>query len=147
MCCEQKFRDMLKERGLRLTPQRDMVLWAMHQLSGHATVEEIYALVSSKSAAVDASTVYRSLELLTEFGLVSVIDLGDGQHRYELLSIHGEHHHFYCTVCGKLERIEDSELLPALGQFERRFGYGIELDHVIKGVCDVCRAQGIEEIA
>jgi len=119
----------------------------MHQLAGHATVEEIHAVVSSKNPAIDTSTVYRNLELLTEFGLVSVIDLGDGQRRYELLTIHGAHHHFYCTVCGKLERIEDADLLSALKGLESRFGYDIELEHVLKGVCDACRAKEAKEVA
>ncbi|HUV95705.1 MAG TPA: transcriptional repressor, partial [Anaerolineae bacterium] len=74
----------LHDRGFRITPQREMVLASLHHIDGHATVDEIYARVQARSSSVDVSTVYRTLELLKEFRLVAYIDLGDGQHRYEL---------------------------------------------------------------
>ncbi len=62
MSCEETFFKMLRERGFRLTPQREMVLSVMHQLDEFTTAEEIFNQVSQMSSAVDISTVYRTLE-------------------------------------------------------------------------------------
>ena len=141
MCCEQRFATWLHESGLRLTPQREIVLSVMHDLDGHATVEEIYARVQGLSAAVDISTVYRTLELLQEFHLVASIDLGDGQGRYELLSLHGPHHHLHCRSCGKLIRVEQADLQPLLDHLAGKWGFQPEVDHlVIPGLCAECFA-------
>ena len=87
MACEEvSFRE-LRERGFRLTPQREMMLSVMHEFEGLATVDEIYRRVRARSAAVDISTVYRTLDLLQELQMVACVDPGDGQHRYELLAV------------------------------------------------------------
>ena len=64
MACESIFLEKLRKSGLRLTPQREMVLSVMHQIEGAATVEEIHSRVRALSTAVDISTVYRTLDLL-----------------------------------------------------------------------------------
>lgn len=141
MCCEEVFLKELHDRGLRLTPQREMVLSAMHHMHGHSTVEDIYARVRARSSAVDISTVYRALELLQEFRLVGSVDLGDGQHRYELLTVHGAHHHLHCRSCGKLLRIEDEELRPLVDHLAQAHGFQAELDHlIVPGLCGECQA-------
>ena len=106
MACEKVFVQELRERGFRLTPQREMVLSVMHQVDGLATADEIYGRVQERSAAVDISTVYRTLDLLQEFRMVACVDAGDGQHRYELLGVHGPHVHLVCQACGTLIGVE-----------------------------------------
>jgi Fur family ferric uptake transcriptional regulator len=69
MACEEVFLQKLRERGFRLTPQREMVLSAMHEIEGLATADQIYGRVQEQSSAVDISTVYRTLDLLQEFAL------------------------------------------------------------------------------
>ena len=141
MCCEKVFLKKLHDRGFRLTPQREMVLAVLHHISGHATAEEIYSQVHVRSSAVDISTVYRTLELLQEFGLVACVDLGDGQHRYELLSVHGAHHHLQCRSCGKLLRVEQERVQPLVDDLLRTYGFQAELEHlIIPGLCRECRA-------
>jgi Fur family ferric uptake transcriptional regulator len=140
MACEQVFRDRLKESGLRLTPQRELVLGALHKLEGARTVEEIYGRVSAVSSAVDVSTVYRTLDLLREFGLVSCIDSGSDQHRYELLGTHGPHMHLVCKACGKIVGIEGDEAKVLLDELLSRYGFAIRLDEVtISGLCQECQ--------
>ena len=141
MCCEEVFLQKLHDRGFRITPQREMVLAVMHHMDGHATVEEIFARVRALSSAVDLSTVYRTLELLQEFRLVASLDLGDGQHRYELLTVHGPHHHLHCRSCGKLVRVEHEQVQPLVDHLGQAFGFRAELDHlIIPGLCRECRA-------
>jgi Fur family ferric uptake transcriptional regulator len=143
MCCENYFVTKLRTEGLRLTPQRELVLAVMHDIAGHATAEEIFEQVHARSAAVDISTVYRTLELLQDFNLVAIVDLGDGQYRYELLSLHGPHHHLHCRVCGRLVRIEADAVEPLRAHLAASAGFAADLEHlVIPGVCAECRAAG-----
>jgi len=144
MCCEAFFFRQIRERGFRLTPQREMVLKVMHDMEGHVTAEEIHAGVQRISSCVDISTVYRTLELLQEFHLATAVDLGDGQHRYELLSIHGPHHHLHCRSCGKLTRVEQEDIQPLMDMLWETFGFAAELDHLIPGLCRECAAARAE---
>jgi len=140
MSCEKVFLDKLRRRGFRLTPQREMVLSVMHRIEGFATAEEIHAKVLELSSSVDISTVYRSLELLQEFGLVSLVEVDDGVRRYELLGVHGPHLHLACRGCGELLSIEMAEIREFYGQLLEDYGFLAELDHVtIPGLCRECR--------
>jgi Fur family ferric uptake transcriptional regulator len=140
LCCEERFLQQLREHGFRLTPQREMVLHVLHDAEEHATAEEIHARVSALSSAVDLSTVYRTLELLQEFHLVASFDLGDGERRYELLSLHRPHSHLHCRGCGKLVTLEVQALQPLLDNLAQTHGFGAQLDHwVIPGLCQECQ--------
>lgn len=140
MCCQNEFINQLRERGLRLTPQREVVLDVLHHLEGHVTVEEIYQEVQQVSPSVDISTVYRTLEVLQEFHLVAVVDIGDGQRRYELLTVAGPHHHLLCRHCGQMVTIEPDLFDPLVRRLEEGWGFTAELEHVIiPGICQACR--------
>ncbi len=141
MCCEERFLQMLRDRGFRLTPQREMVLHVLHDAQEHATADELYARVSALSSAVDISTVYRTLELLEEFRLVASFDLGDGERRYELLTVHPAHHHLHCRACGKLVTIETQGLQPLLDRLAQAHGFEAQVEHwIIPGLCRDCQA-------
>lgn len=145
MACEEVFLEKLRARGLRLTPQREMILSAMHELEGLATVEAIYEQIQAISAAVDISTVYRTLDLLQEFDIVACVDPGDGQHRYELLGVHGPHIHLICRSCGKVKGVELREAQSLAEQLRSSHGFSADLDHLsISGLCRACaeRAAG-----
>jgi len=140
VCCEGVFVKWLHEHGLRLTPQRQVVLSVLHKMQGHVTVEEIHAWVREENPSVDLSTVYRTLELLQDVRLVGCLDLGDGLRGYELLSVHGHHHHLRCRACGKLIRLEAHEVQPLLEHFQETYGFETDAEHlVIPGLCQECR--------
>ena len=140
MGCQADFLRQLHKRGFRLTPQREIILDVMHQLEGHATAEEIHTQAQRLSAAIDISTVYRMLELLLEMGLAGAVDVGDGQRRYELLSLEGPHHHMQCRCCGEMIRVEPEEVQPLLDALARSHGFHVDADHlVITGLCARCR--------
>jgi len=143
MACEEIFLKQLRERGFRLTPQREMVLSVMHDVEGHATAEEIYARVRSLSLSVDISTVYRTLELLQEFDLVATFELDDGQRHYELLGVHGPHCHLVCRSCGKVVGVEREMIQPLGDRLLETYGFQVDLDHLmIPGLCQECRDAG-----
>ena len=138
MACEQLLTDELRARGLRRTPQREMVLAALHDLGGHASVEETYQQVRLKSDSVEKSTVYRALELLRELGLVIEVDIGDNMLRYELAA-HGPHGHLVCRRCGRIDMFELAELIPLDSTPMKQSGFVVGDHQVIRGLCQACR--------
>ena len=147
MCCEERFVRELRERGLRLTLQRETVLRILHEATEHPTAEEIHAWANAVCPAIDLSTVYRTLDLLQSIDLVASFDLGDGHRCYELLSVHRPHHHLLCQRCGKLATIDATEVQPLLDALRHGHGFEAQLEHlVIPGCCQEC-LQAAEQAA
>lgn len=141
MSCEKLFLKHLRERGLRFTPQREMVLAVMHQIERLATAEEVYARVRNINSSVDISTIYRTLDLLQEFQLVASFDLGDGQRRYKHLGVHGPHLHLVCRSCGEVLGLELEEMQEFTDYLAEVYGFKAELGHAtIPGLCRECWA-------
>src|SRR5271170_2461271 len=96
----QTWDDTLRAGGYRVTPQRQLVLEAVARLE-HATPEEICAAVRQTARGVNVSTVYRTLELLEQLGLVKHTHLGHGAPRYHLAA-EAQHVHLVCRECGRV---------------------------------------------
>ena len=129
----------LSERGYRLTPQRAMILSAIEDSDHHISADEIYAQVAAKYPQVNISTVYRTLELLKQLGLVFEIDLGEGRVRYHSES-KGHHHHLVCQKCGAVIDIDESTLIRLKDVLLNRYNFDAQLRHVaIFGFCESCR--------
>ncbi|GAB4535808.1 MAG: transcriptional repressor [Anaerolineae bacterium] len=145
MSCEQVFVEQLRERGFRLTPQREMVLSVMHQLKDFATAEEIYERVQALSSAVDISTVYRTLELLQEFHLIALVDPGDGRRRYQLWGVHERQVHLVCRSCGRIMAADLELAEPLIQQLEEEYGFRVDVDDLsFTGLCLACSATGAD---
>ena len=139
MSCEETFIKQLREHGFRLTPQREMVLSVLHDVEGFVTADQVYERVSTISSSVDISTVYRTLELLQDFHLVASVDPGDGQRRYELLGLHGQHFHLVCRRCGKIIGVEPAAIEPFAARMREERGFEIDLEHLsVPGLCEAC---------
>ena len=140
MACEKVFLERLRKSGLRLTPQREMVLSVMHQIEGVATAEEIHTKVQALSSAVDISTIYRTLDLLKALHLVACIDPSDQQHRYELVGAHGPHLHLVCRSCGEIIGVELEEVKSFTAHLRTVHDFESELSTVtIPGLCRECQ--------
>jgi Fur family ferric uptake transcriptional regulator len=127
----------LRESGHRLTPQRELVLAAVEKL-GHATPDEVYAEVRTHSAAINLSTVYRTLELLDDLGLIHHAHLSDRAPTYHATSGH-EHSHLICRNCQKVISVERSEMEPALAPLAERRGFTPDYGHLtVFGTCRNC---------
>ena len=139
MSCEQDFFRQLRERGFRLTPQREMVLSVLHQIEGFATVEEIYDRVHAISTSVDISTIYRTLELLQGFHMVASADAGDGERRYALVGPQGHHLHLICRSCGTIVGADMEPFRPLMTHLKEQYGFEVGLEHLsIPGLCQWC---------
>ncbi len=129
----------LTEQGYRLTPQRIMILSAIENSNDHISAEEIYAQVTAKYPNVNISTVYRTLELLKQLGLVTRTDLGGGRVRYHPVE-KGHHHHLVCRECGAIIDLDESVLSSVKDVLLREYGFIADLRHLaIFGRCINCK--------
>jgi Fur family ferric uptake transcriptional regulator len=129
---------MLRERGLRLTPQRQLILEAVHEL-GHATPETVHNAVRERVAGVNITTVYRTLELLEELGLVNHTHLSHGSPTYHPAGA-GQHVHLVCRSCGSIEEMDPVVLLPVCDRLRDERNFRVDVGHVsLFGVCGKCK--------
>ncbi|MBN1374975.1 MAG: transcriptional repressor [Dehalococcoidia bacterium] len=130
---------VLKAKGYRLTPQRIMVVDALHCAKRHISAEGIFERLKKKYPYANISTVYRTLELLKELGLAAEISIGDGVVRYHARE-NSRHHHLVCTKCGKIVDMAEDELLPLEKELLKNHGFKADLNHLaIFGMCTRCR--------
>jgi len=140
----------VKGCGYRLTAPREAILTVLSQTSEHLSAEEIYMAVHKTYPAIGLTTIYRTLELLVQIGIVVRFDFGDKRSRYELAEgMQGgkpHHHHLLCTSCGRIVDYSDfmNEEKELLGQTEKglskKFNFKIT-NHLIQfyGLCDKCQ--------
>jgi Fur family ferric uptake transcriptional regulator len=129
-------RRTLHERGLRMTPQRQLVLDAVREL-GHATPEQVCATVQRSAPAVNITTVYRTLDLLERLELVRHTHLGHGAPNY---SAHEhEHVHLVCHWCGEVAEAPTALLAELTDRVRGDFGFRLDPTHVaLSGTCTKC---------
>jgi Fur family ferric uptake transcriptional regulator len=129
----------LRAGGYRLTPQRQLVLEAVAQL-GHATPDDILERVRQTASALNISTVYRTLELLEELGLVRHTHLGHGAPTYHAAD-DADHLHLVCRECGGVAEVAPDVLDQAATQIADKHGFTVDASHfAIFGTCAGCRA-------
>jgi len=140
MSCYYALLDDLQVRGYRLTPQREMIVEAIAHAGRHVTAEDVFAQVHERTSALNIATVYRTLDLLSELGLISRGDLGGGKVSYAPLS-HGPHCHLVCRSCGQVIEA-DAALVEGLDKrLHDACGFSPDLGHfVVYGVCADCQS-------
>jgi Fur family ferric uptake transcriptional regulator len=127
----------LRAKGYRLTPQRELVLHAVEEL-GHATPDEVLAHVRGRSSAVNVSTVYRTLELLEELGLVRHAHLTDRAPTYHSTAT-PDHMHLVCRGCGTVTEVSPEVIEPMVRSLHQRYGFTTDVGHLtIFGTCRSC---------
>jgi Fur family transcriptional regulator, ferric uptake regulator len=130
----------LKKKGLRLTPQRRMIVDTIHGNGNHLTAEDIIACVREKMPEVDKSTIYRTLELLEKAGCVFKSESGN-----EIIYHHaeeGHHHHLVCQKCGKTVDLEEDLFSPVEQLLIDKYNFQVNFQHmVIQGLCETCKKQ------
>lgn len=133
----QDWREKLRGSGYRLTPQRELILDAVDRL-GHATPDEVLAEVRKHSTAVNVSTVYRTLEVLEELGLVRHAHLSDRAPTYHSVRDH-EHFHLVCRNCHRVISVDPDVLQPLVTRLRDDHGFEPDIGHLaVHGTCDAC---------
>ncbi|NGO40588.1 transcriptional repressor [Limisphaera ngatamarikiensis] len=145
-CCAQTlpahWMDLLRSQGGRVTRSRQRVLEAMAQLGRPSTAQEIARSLGRR--ACNLATVYRSIALFENMGLVRRVELGDGQTRFELAGDDQHthhHHHLFCKRCGRILKVEGCELSRFEASLARDHGY-TEIEHRLEffGICPRCQS-------
>ena len=128
----------LKQKGMRLTPQRRLIIDLIHDKVSHLTAEEIIRHVQEQMPGVNKSTVYRTLELLEKSGCVYKSEI-DNQVIYHHAD-DGHHHHLVCGRCGKSIECDEDITVPLGQELEKKYGFHAHFQHlVIEGLCEDCR--------
>ena len=139
----ENLREKLAEKNYKMTPQRKEILQVFLEQgeNHHLSAEEVYDILREKNFDYGLATVYRSVELLNELGLLTRVDFGDGRVRYELntASPHN-HHHLLCLNCKKVIEFEEDLLENLEKIISQESGFEI-LNHEVKffGYCSDCR--------
>lgn len=135
----QTWDDTLRAGGYRVTPQRQLVLEAVTKLE-HATPEEIYAEVRQTAVGINVSTVYRTLELLEQIGLITHTHLGHGANRYHLAA-NAQHSHLVCRECGAVTEVDPAEVAALVSALHAKYGFETDVGHLtVFGTCAQCRS-------
>ena len=134
--------DDLHKDGKRLTPQRLKVLNLFENIGAgnHLSAEEVHEKLVKSSSKVSLATIYRTLKLLVQMGLLHELELSEGGHRYELLSNETpDHHHLICIRCGRTEEFENDEVLEAGKLAAKVNGFKlIESSLNVRAICPNC---------
>ena len=133
----QGWQSTLRQHGYRLTPQRELVLRAVERL-GHATPDEVLTAVREESQAVNVSTVYRTLELLEELGLVRHTHISDRVPTYHSAAA-PEHVHLVCRACQTVAEADPDVIEAFTDSLAHRYGFTTDVGHLtIFGTCRDC---------
>ena len=129
--------EVLRAHGYRITPQRQLVLEAVNTL-GHATPEELLGEVQRTAAAVNLSTIYRTLEVLEQVGLVTHAHIGHGAPTYH--SVEQEAHiHLVCDTCSSVQSIHADAADVFVNLLRDKAGFETDVAHVsVHGQCAKC---------
>jgi Fur family transcriptional regulator, ferric uptake regulator len=140
MTSDRALDEALRSRGLRVTPQRRHVLHAVEELQ-HATAEQVCAKVQDAAPGFNLSTVYRTLELFEELGLVSHAHLEHGAPTYH--AIGGEEHlHLVCRSCGRADEVAADAGRALARTLQREHGFSTDVRHLaVHGLCAQCSEQ------
>ena len=134
----QTWDDTLRAGGYRVTPQRQLVLEAVARLE-HATPEEICGEVRQTARGVNVSTVYRTLELLEQLGLVKHTHIHHGAPSYHLADDAG-HVHLVCRQCEQVIQVDQAAVGPLVVALEQSHGFQTDVGHLtVFGLCADCR--------
>ena len=134
---ESSLAEMLRSRGLRLTAQRQLILEAVHEL-GHATPEQVLNAVREVAAGVNITTIYRTLELFEELGLVTHTHLSHGSPTFHSVG-EDQHVHLVCRSCKSVSEMDPALAEPLITALAEQRGFQVDIGHMaLFGTCERC---------
>jgi Fur family ferric uptake transcriptional regulator len=137
---QEVFAEYLANENLKMTPQRRVILDTLLKKNDHLSSEELYALVKKRDASIGQATVYRTLKLLSDSGLIEPLDFADGVTRYEPCYGKDHHDHLICEKCGKNIEIVDDVIERRQEQLAKEHGFTLMRHKMyLYGLCRECR--------
>lgn len=138
----------LRERGVRLTRQRRILLELIDKSGLHLDAESLYQMAKEQDPKLNRVTVYRTLKMLKEGGLVDELDLAhfEGEKHYYETRLKQEHAHVICLRCGRVEEFFGEPLQVLREQVKSQFGFEIAFARTeVGGYCSHCQALRAQE--
>jgi Fe2+ or Zn2+ uptake regulation protein len=128
----------LKKAGKRLTPQRRLILDILSKADDHLDAQAIYEQARSRGNRLSLATIYRTLSILKETGVVHELHLDDEHHHYELAGKE-EHSHLVCLGCGCVIEVDNTAFFEAAMAVSRAHGFALSSAQVeLTGYCREC---------
>lgn len=138
----QKVCERLHSKDYKVTRQREIILHTfMDYADRHLSAEELHSLVKEQHPEIGLATVYRTLDILSELGVVHKNDFGDGRARYEISHQDEQHHHHHliCLTCGRVAEFDDYLLESLEAQIYRKCKFKVEYHNLkLYGYCQEC---------
>jgi Fe2+ or Zn2+ uptake regulation protein len=130
---------LFRDRGLRVTPQRQAIFRLLHGNDRHPTVDALHEAARLDMPTISLKTVYQTVHDLEALGQVSLLDLGTGSVRVDP-NVESDHHHVVCSSCGLVHDVELAEV-PKLASRYRKGFQPDAVDVIFRGVCNDCAAR------
>jgi Fur family ferric uptake transcriptional regulator len=136
---EERFKNYLKRRGLKFTPERQIILKGVFSIHYHFDVDKLYEILRKQGKTISRATIYRTLPLLVESGLVKEYFHCQGKTSYEHVFGHDHHDHLFCIKCGKIIEFKEKRIERLQDEICKKYEFK-SLEHrlSIKGYCKKC---------
>ncbi|GMV16283.1 MAG: transcriptional repressor [Polyangiaceae bacterium] len=135
----------MEKRGLRSTEQRRVIIDKLFEATDHVTIDQLLEVVRAADPRVGYATVYRTMKLLSEGGLVHERKFGDGFTRYELADEEAHHDHLICLDCGKITEFEEPAIEELQERIAARYGFVVQdHKHELYGLCADCAKKSVK---
>ena len=135
-----QFRDILRQKGLKFTPQRVAVLEEITHGHGHRECEDIYLSLKRNGKHISRATVYRTMDLLIQNNFARKMELGDGRSRYENKVDSPHHDHLICTICGNIVEFVNQDVEDIQNKIAKSYHFKLQRHiHHLFGICRECQ--------
>ncbi|PIQ83584.1 MAG: transcriptional repressor [Candidatus Omnitrophica bacterium CG11_big_fil_rev_8_21_14_0_20_63_9] len=137
----EQVEQQLKQQGVRLTAERRTVVRRALAFL-HFTAEELVKDVHKADSTIGRATIYRTLALLQDVGMIDKHDFRYGPPNYEVMSAKSHHDHLMCVACGEIIEFQEPRVEALQEEVVQRFGYHlVSHTHKLYGVCRTCQRQ------
>src|SRR5512132_4490174 len=134
------FRKYLERRGLKLTAERQALFDEIFSRHEHLEPDELLVRLRSKHKKISRATIYRTLELLVDSGIVGRVRIGEAGYRYERLRAGDHHDHLICDQCGRVIEFFEPRIENLQDEVAERYGFVLlSHSHQMRGICRSCR--------
>ena len=140
----ERFRGYLRDNGLPVTRQRDLIAETLFAATDHPSAESLQRALRATGARIGTATVYRTLELMVGAGLARAHDFGEGARRYEAVVGGEQHEHLVCRRCGRVIEFSNERLERMLPVLADEYGFQHQQHRVeIYGICQDCSRRDV----
>ncbi len=140
MMDSKKVTELLRARGFKVTPQRLAIYNTLCNTKSHPNAEMIFKKLQPYYPTMSLATIYKTVDILKEVGLIQVINVGEDSLRYDATTV--SHPHIRCTACGKVEDIMDIDCSAITNEVVKRTDYDLEgQQFYFYGVCPECKRE------